>query len=193
MPRLSTRRVRRARKGAGALTLDDVARVAGVSPITISRALNYPHQLSADMLSRVQEAVARTGYIPNRIAGGLASSRSRLVAAIVPTIESAVFLETMRALTEALEEAGYQVMLGQSGYDVTREDALLDGISTRRPDGVVLTGVVHSRAGRQRLASAGIPVVETWDLTPTPIDMLVGFSHEKAGAAVAEYLHYRRD
>jgi len=192
MPRLSTRRVRRARKGAGALTLDDVARVAGVSPITISRALNYPHQLSADMLSRVQEAVARTGYIPNRIAGGLASSRSRLVAAIVPTIESAVFLETMRALTEALEEAGYQVMLGQSGYDVTREDALLDAIISRRPDGVVLTGVVHSRAGRQRLASAGIPVVETWDLTPTPIDMLVGFSHEKAGAAVAEYLHYRR-
>src|ERR1700687_4504691 len=158
MPRLSTRRVRRARKGAGALTLDDVARVAGVSPITISRALNYPHQLSADMLSRVQEAVARTGYIPNRIAGGLASSRSRVVAAKVPTIPIAGVLGDMRALTEAWREGGCQVMLGQSGCDVTREDALLDAIISRRPDGVVLTGVVQSRSGRQRLASAGLPV-----------------------------------
>jgi LacI family gluconate utilization system Gnt-I transcriptional repressor len=82
-------------------------------------------------------------------------------------------------------------MLGQSGYDATREDALLDAIIGRRPDGVIITGVMHSTQARRRLAAAGIPIVETWDLTPTPIDMLVGFSHEKAGAAVAEYLAYR--
>jgi LacI family gluconate utilization system Gnt-I transcriptional repressor len=82
-------------------------------------------------------------------------------------------------------------MLGQSGYGETREDALLDAIIGRRPDGVILTGVMHSPEGRRRLAASGIPVVETWDLTPTPIDMLVGFSHEKVGVAVAEYLHFR--
>jgi LacI family gluconate utilization system Gnt-I transcriptional repressor len=139
----------------------------------------------------VNEAVARTGYVPNRVAGGLASSRTRLVAALVPTISGLVFLETVQAMTEALEAAGYQMMLGQSGYDAPREDALLDAIIGRRPDGIVVTGVIHSPEARRRLAAAGIPVVETWDLTPTPIDMLVGFSHEKAGAAVAEYLAYR--
>jgi LacI family gluconate utilization system Gnt-I transcriptional repressor len=82
-------------------------------------------------------------------------------------------------------------MLGQSGYGATREDRLLDAIIGRRPDGVILTGVMHSPEGRRRLAAAGIPVVETWDLTPTPIDMLVGFSHEKVGAAVAEFLLFR--
>lgn len=184
-------RPRRARRGAGGLTLADVARIAGVSPITVSRALNTPDQVAPETLARVSEAVARTGYVPNRVAGGLASSRSRLVAAIVPTIASPMFLETVQALTEALRSEGYQVMLGESGYDGTREDALLDAIIGRRPDGVVLTGVLHSPEGRRRLAAAAIPVVETWDLTPTPIDMLVGFSHEKAGAAAAEYLAAR--
>ncbi len=182
---------RRPRKRANALTLADVARLAGVSPITVSRALNSPGQLTADTLAKVREAVERTGYVPNRIAGGLASARSGLVAAIVPTIASQVFLETVETLTSALDEAGYQVMLGQSGYGQGREDDLIDAIIGRRPDGVILTGVMHSPEGRRRLSASGIPIVETWDLTPTPIDMLVGFSHEKVGTAVAEFLHYR--
>jgi LacI family gluconate utilization system Gnt-I transcriptional repressor len=182
---------RRSRKRHASLTLTDVARLAGVSPITVSRALNTPEQLTEETLAKVRAAVAQTGYVPNRVAGGLASSRSRLVAAIVPTIASQVFLETVEALTAALEAEGYQVMLGQSGYGVGREDALIDAIIGRRPDGVILTGVMHSPEGRRRLAAAGIPIVETWDLTSTPIDMLVGFSHEKVGEAVAEFLHAR--
>ncbi len=145
--------------------------------------------MSPDTLRRVREAIERTGYIPNMLAGGLASTRSRLVAALVPTIAGPVFLETIQALTEALAESGYQLMLGQSGYAHSREDALLDAIIGRRPDGIVLTGIMRSPEGRRRLLAAGIPVVETWDLTPTPIDMLVGFSHEEVGGAVAEYLH----
>ncbi|APV49515.1 GntR family transcriptional regulator [Betaproteobacteria bacterium GR16-43] len=188
---MTTRRTpvpRRARKGSGTMTLDDVARLAKVSAITVSRALNNPDQLSPETLQRVQRAVERTGYVPNRLAGGLASARSRLVFAIVPTIAGLVFLETVQALTDALTAEGYEVVLGQSGYDGAREDDLLDAIIGRRPDGVILTGVMHSPHGRKRLAAAGIPIVETWDLTPTPIDMLVGFSHEKVGAAAAEYL-----
>ncbi len=181
-------RERRSRRGSGGITLSDVAKVAGVSAITASRALNTPDKVSPEALKRVQVAVERTGYVPNMLAGGLASSRSRLVAALVPTIAGPVFLETVQALTEALAETGYQLMLGQSGYSGAREDALLDAIIGRRPDGIVLTGIMHSAEGRRRLLASGIPVVETWDLTPTPIDMLVGFSHEKVGNAAAEYL-----
>ena len=81
------------------------------------------------------------------LAGGLASARSRLVAAVVPTIAGPVFLETIQALTEALAESGYQLMLGQGGYANSREDALLDAIIGRRPDGIVLTGIMHSARG----------------------------------------------
>jgi LacI family gluconate utilization system Gnt-I transcriptional repressor len=179
---------RRTRRGSGAVTLHDVAKLAGVAPITASRALNTPDQVSAEVRKKVGDAVARTGYVPNLLAGGLASRRSRLVAAVVPTISGPVFLETVQSLTEALAERGYQLMLGQAGYTRNREDALLEAIIGRRPDGIVLTGILHSVDGRRRLLAAGIPVVETWDLTPTPIDMLVGFSHADVGRAVAQFL-----
>ena len=194
-PEPSKPTVRTARRGTGGITLNDVSKLAGVSAITVSRALNTPAMVSPETRERVKDAVARTGYVPNLMAGGLASNRSRLVAALVPTIAGPVFLETIQALTESLADAGCQLMLGQSGYTGAREDALIDAIVGRRPDGIVLTGILHSAHGRQRLLASGIPVVETWDLTPTPIDMLVGFSHEKAGAAVADFLHglgYRR-
>ncbi|MDO8458341.1 MAG: LacI family DNA-binding transcriptional regulator [Burkholderiaceae bacterium] len=181
--------VRRARRGSGAVTLHDVAKLAGVAPITASRALNTPGQVSAEVLKKVTDAVAQAGYVPNRVAGGLASARSRLVAALVPTISGPVFLETVKALNEALVERGYQLMLGQSGYADSREDALLDAIISRRPDGIVLTGIMHSPEGRKRLLASGIPVVETWDLTPTPLDMLVGFSHVDVGRAVVDFLY----
>jgi len=178
---------RRSRRGTGAVTLHEVARIAGVAPITASRVLNTPDQVSEEVRKKVQDAIAKTGYVPNRLAGSLASSRSKLVAAVVPTIAGPVFLETIQSLTEALALKGYQLMLGQSGYADSREDALLDAIIGRRPDGIVLTGIMHSEQGRKRLASAGIPIVETWDLTPSPIDMLVGFSHEQVGRAALAY------
>jgi LacI family gluconate utilization system Gnt-I transcriptional repressor len=180
---------RRSRRGSGAVTLHDVAKLAGVAPITASRALNTPEQVSPEVLQKVTEAVSQTGYVRNRLAGGLASTRSRLVAAVVPTIAGPVFLQTLQSLTEALAAQGYQLMLGQSGYVDSREDALLDAIIGRRPAGIVLTGIMHSPEGRRRLLAAGIPVVETWDLTPTPIDMLVGFSHIDVGRAVLDFLY----
>ncbi|MGE5794307.1 MAG: LacI family DNA-binding transcriptional regulator, partial [Bacteroidota bacterium] len=153
-PSSTPARERRARRGSGRITLADVAKLAGVSAITASRALNTPDQVSPETLRRVREAVDRTGYVPNMLAGGLASTRSRLVAAVVPTIAGPVFLETIQALTEALAESGYQLMLGQSGYTHSREDALLDAIIGRRPDGIMLTGIMRSPEGRRRLLAA---------------------------------------
>ena len=187
--RTSTKR--RDRKVSGSITLADVAKIAGVAVATASRSLNSPELVSPEALQRVRDAVSRTGYVPNLLAGGLASNRSKLVATIVPTVTTPLFSACIQAITDELALGGYQVMLGQSGYAESREDALLAALISRRPDGVILTGIVHSPEGRRRLAGAGIPVVETWDLTPTPIDMLVGFSHEKVGVATAEYLHKR--
>jgi LacI family gluconate utilization system Gnt-I transcriptional repressor len=179
------------RRRPGSITVNDVARMAGVSAMTVSRVLNTPDNVPAATRAKVLDAVAKTGYVPNLLAGGLRSSKSRLVAALIPTLSGPVFLETIEALTAALTEHGYQLMLGQSGYVDSREDDLLGAIIGRRPDGIVLTGIMHTPETRRRLLAAGIPVVETWDLTPTPIDMLVGFSHADVGVAVSRYLHAR--
>lgn len=180
--------VKRSRRGSGAITLRDVAKLAGVAPITASRALNTPTQVSPEVLQKVHDAVQRTGYVPNRMAGGLASSRSRLIAAVVPSTVMSVFMETVESLNAELFDAGYQLMLGQSGYSVEREEALLEAVIGRRPDGIFLTGILQAGRGRTRLLASGIPVVESWDLTPTPIDMLVGFSHADIGREVANFL-----
>lgn len=180
---------KRSRRGSGAVTLHEVAQRAGVAPITASRALNSPERVSPEVLQRVTEAVQSLGYVPNRLAGGLASTRSRLVAALVPTMAGPVFLQTVQSLTQALAEQGYQLMLGQTGYTDPQmgEDRMLEALIGRRPDGIVLTGTLHSAQARQRLQAAAIPVVETWDLSERPIDMLVGFSHEGVGRAVADF------
>ena len=169
------------------VTLHDVAAAAGVSPITASRALSQPQVVSAATLERVQNAVASTGYIPNLLAGGLKSRRSMTVGALVPFIAVPQFLPTVQSLTEELDRAGYQLILGQTGYDRAREAALLETLLGRRVDAVVVAGLLKSSTAADRLRKLGTPVVETWDLTDRPIDMLVGFSHVQVGSAVAGY------
>ena len=173
------------------VTVHDVARLAGVSAMTVSRAVNTPDKLPPRTLAVVREAIAKVGYVPNLLAGGLRSNKSRLVAAVVPTLISPVFSETIQMLTAALRQSGYQLMLGQSGYADAGEDDLIDAIIGRRPDGIILTGVVHTPSARVKLISSGIPVVEIWDQTPEPIDMLVGFSHIAVSQAVCAYFNAR--
>ena len=170
-----------------AVTIRDVAKVAGVSPITVSRALSRPELVTAETLERIRAVVARTGYVPNFLAGSLRSRRSRIVAAVFPQITNTMFVDTIQALTDRLHDEGYQLLLGFSSYEM-REDELIAGILGRKPDGIFLTGISHAPETRRRLIASHLPVVEAWDLTPTPIDMLVGFSHEKAGAAMARHL-----
>ncbi len=179
---------KRTRRKTGAITLHQVAQLAGVSPISASRAINTPDQVSPKLLEKVTLAVKKTGYVPNLLAGGLASSRSKLIAAVVPSTVISVFNETIESLNTTLFNSGYQLMLGQSAYSASREQLILDAIIGRRPDGIFLTGLMKSEKIRSQLLATGIPVLETWDLTANPIDMLIGFSHTKIGTAVANFL-----
>lgn len=173
----------------GDVTLDVVAKLAGVSAITVSRAINKPEKVAAQTLEKVNKAIAKTGYVPNLLAGALASRSSKLIAAIVPSIANLLYAETIRLFSNRCREAGYQVMLGDSGYPEVLEEELVAAILTRRPDGILLTGVDHSPACRNLLLSANIPIVETWDITPSPLDIVVGFNHVKVGQAVAAFIH----
>lgn len=169
-------------------TLIDVARVAGVSPITVSRAINQPELVRPNTLAKVQAAIAETGYARSLPAGGLGMSRSRLVSLVMPNVANPIFADMVQAASDTLTAAGYQVLLGLSGYESWREELLVETILSRRPDGVILTGTLHTDSTRSRLQKSGIPVVETWDMTSSPIDMVIGFSHEEVGRAVADHL-----
>lgn len=173
---------------AGGITLSDVARLAGVAPMTVSRCLNQPETVREQTRLKVQRAIEQTGYVPNRLAGALASSRSRLVAVVLPMVTNPIFSDTFHAINERLTQSGYQVLLGVSGYQTEQEQELLEVILSRRPDGIILTGTLHTPASRHRLRASKVPVVETWDLSSEPIDMLVGFSHGQVGREVAHHL-----
>lgn len=170
-------------------TLEDVAREAGLSPMTVSRALNTPQIVRAATVEKVKKAVAATGYIPNLLAGGLASKRSKLIAVVVPQINNNMFVDSVQALSDQLAKRGYHMLLCVSGYTQDVETDIVSAILSRRPDGIVLTGIQHSPQMKRIILSSGVPVVEIWDLTPTPLDTLVGFSHEKVGNKIAHYMY----
>ena len=175
-------------RSTNGVTLIDVAKAAGVAPMTVSRALNNPDHVKKATLLKVRKAIEETGYVRNLVAGALASNRSHLVAVIVPILTNPIFSDTFQAIADRLSKSGYQVLLGMSGYQPDQEQELLEVILSRRPDGIILTGTLHTEASRRRLRAVGVPVVETWDLTREPIDMLVGFSHEAIGRDVARHL-----
>jgi len=177
------------------VTMADIGRLAGVTQVTVSRALSNPEKVSAAALQRIQEAIRQTGFVPNALAGALASNRSKLVAALVPAVTNVVYASMLHAFSEIMRGHGYQIMLSETGFDPDREEKAVATHLSRRPDAMLLTGVQHSPATRRMLLNAGIPVVEIWDVTDTPVDCCVGFSHVDAGRAAAEFAFaagYRR-
>lgn len=184
---MSPRRERSDVESAGGHKLADVAQAAGVSAATVSRFFNAPDKLTEATRERVRLAVAQLGYVQNMVAGGLASSRSRLIAVIVPAITHSIFSATIQAMTDALADAGYSVILGLTGEADEHLEQVLLSVLGRRPDGVILTGAVTSREARGKLRAAGVPVIEIWDIPDDAIDRVVGFSHREVGRMVAEH------
>lgn len=155
--------------------------------MTVSRALNNPKVVRPATIARVLEAVNLTGYIPNMLAGGLATKRTKLIAVVVPQINNNMFVDTVQAIGDELALRGYHMLLCIAGYSAESETDIVATLLSRRPDGIVLTGIHHSSDLKRIILNANIPVVEIWDLTPTPLDMLIGFSHQKIGQAIGDY------
>lgn len=169
----------------------DVARLAGVSPITVSRALATPDVVSPATRARVEAAIAATGYIPNRIAASLSSNRTRMIGAVVPTLENSIPADFIAGMSEVLHARGYQLLLGNAGFSVAKEERLIVEFLARRADGLYLTGTTHSPRIRELLRRTGLPTVEIAALPEDPIDMVVGFSNDGAAHAMTRHLARR--
>jgi LacI family transcriptional regulator, gluconate utilization system Gnt-I transcriptional repressor len=169
-------------------TLSAVARLAGVSSITVSRVVRLPELVAPETRTRVEAAMRELGYVPNQIAGALAGARTKSVGVLVPTIANSIFADTVQGLTDELEPLGYAVILAQSRYDAAREDRMLSALLSRRPEAIIMVGSPATEEGARLLRRAGIPVVETWELPSEPIDAVAGFDNYAAGIAVAQHL-----
>jgi LacI family transcriptional regulator, gluconate utilization system Gnt-I transcriptional repressor len=161
-------------------TMADVARRAGVSTMTVSRALKNEAQVSSLTREKIFRAVSELGYVLDQAAGSLSSRRTGFIATLIPSINNSNFSDTARGITDELGRTGLQLLLGYTDYSEDNEEKLIEAMLRRRPEGVILTGGVHTLHTRRMLSSAGIPVIETWDLPSEPIDQVVGFSNEEA-------------
>ncbi|MEN9762359.1 MAG: hypothetical protein RI906_2185 [Pseudomonadota bacterium] len=181
-------RKRARRGGVQSVRIEEVAREAGVSPITVSRAINKPRTVSEETRTSVLAARDKVGDIPNAVAGGLASRPSRTVGLVIPHIRNSTFADRVQGMTDVLTRAGYGLMLGLSGYSEQAEFEHVKAFLAQRVAGLCLTGTTHAESTRALLLRAGLPVVETSTLEGPFIDMAVGYSNELAACLMAEYL-----
>ncbi|SMC38866.1 LacI family DNA-binding transcriptional regulator [Novosphingobium sp. B1] len=171
-------------------TLDDVAARAGVSTATVSRFINNPEVVAAATAERIRTAIAETGYIPNLLAGGLASSRSKMVAVLIPYLTDSIFNDTIQAMVEELSAAGTTVMLGLTGVSEARTEDLIRAALSRRVDAIIFTGPVTPQVEAMVRRSPAL-FIQVWELPEDPIGMAVGFSHHAAGRDIARFLMSR--
>jgi len=190
-------------EGAGAgsgnrakvVTLTDVARRARVGESTVSRVLRNHGSVSPPTRERILKAAAELNYVPNRIAGTLASMTSKLVGIVVPSVGNTVVPEVLAGANTVLEDAGFQPVIGVSNYDPAREEILIESILSWRPAGILVAGLEHTARARAMLKGCGVRVVELLDIDGEGIDIVVGSSHHMAGRKSAEHLlarNYRR-
>lgn len=168
------------------LTLRDVSEACGVSEMTVSRVLRKSGDVSATTRERVLASAKELGYVPNQIAGSLASQRVNLVAVIIPSLGNMVFPEVLSGINDAFDNTPLQPVVGVTDYRPEKEEQVLYEMLSWRPSGVIIAGLEHSEATRAMLLNAGIPVVEIMDVDGNAVDSMVGISHRQAGRDMAK-------
>ncbi len=180
------------RRGHGKATLADVARRAGVTTMTVSRMLREPHRVSGETGERIRQALADTGYSPNKQAATMASGRSAIVAAIIPNVANSIFAETVQGLSDVLQPAGLELLLASTNYSLEREEEQLRAVLGWAPAALVVTGLRHTAGALALLRqaqSSGTPVIEIWEKDPAGMEFTqIGFNHRSVGQTMAQHL-----
>jgi LacI family transcriptional regulator, gluconate utilization system Gnt-I transcriptional repressor len=174
------------------VTITDVAQRARVGESTVSRVLRNHGSVSQPTREKILKAAADLNYVPNRIAGTLASMRSRLIGVVIPSVGNTVVPEVLAGANTVLEDAGFQSVIGVSNYDPAREEALIESILSWRPAGIMVAGLEHTDRAKAMLKGCGVRVVELLDIDGVGVDMVVGSSHRMAGRKSAEHLLARK-
>lgn len=168
-------------------TMADVARIAGVSPMTVSRAFKRESPVSEATRETIRKVAEDLGYVLDSTAANLRAQKTNFVAVTIPSLNNANFADTVAGLSEGLKDQGLQILLGYTNYDMAEEERLIEQLLQRRPEAIVVTGGRHTDRARRLLANAGIPVVEMWDLPADPVQHVVGFSNADAVRGMVDH------
>lgn len=171
--------------------VEDVARVAGVSPITVSRALSYPEKVKEETRKKVAEAVAKTGYVVNSFASSLRSGRSTVVAVFASNVRNPHFADVLLGCTEVLENKGYQLLTARVGESAEEQRRIIASMAPFRPAAMLFTDLLKTDLDRSIITAQGIPVLEMWDQRTDPLDMLVTMWEEEAGRTMGRHFAER--
>ena len=178
----------RSRRSGGRPTIADVAKLAGVGAITVSRALREPDRVSVELRRQIAAAVKELGYVPDSNARALASARGDVLGVPIPSPTNNAFAEVVRGIYDGLGDSNLQVLLGDTHYSGMEEERLLRVFLGQRPSALIVSGIDQTPGARAILENAGCPVVQIMELGPEPIDMMVGFSHFDGGRAVTRHM-----
>ncbi|MCJ7800219.1 MAG: LacI family DNA-binding transcriptional regulator [Polaromonas sp.] len=178
-------------RATGRVTLADVAQAAGVSPMTVSRALRGERAVDAGLVERVRVAALKLGYVPDPAARALASRHSTQVVVLIPMLSNALFVDLLEAVQRTLRPAGYQMLMGVTHYDPSEEEHLLREQLQHRPAGLLVTGLERHEATRALIAQSSVPCVHLMEASGTPGIYSVGFSQLEAGAEMTRHLLQR--
>jgi LacI family gluconate utilization system Gnt-I transcriptional repressor len=173
--------------------IKDVARLAGISAITVSRALSHPDKVAKATRARIEQAIRKTGYIRNLSASMLVSRRSQVIGVITPTLTTSIFGQTLQGLADVFRPQSYELLITDTQYSAVNARAAATALIARQVDAIVHIGAIEDAKTRALIRRQGVPVVETWDMPAKPLQFVVGISNREAGELVAaHFLSARR-
>jgi LacI family gluconate utilization system Gnt-I transcriptional repressor len=178
----------RKRTKSGKIRLTEVAKLAGVSPITASRFFRNPDALSLAKRERVDSAVKELGYVPNLAARALASHRTEVIGVVIPSLTNSVFADVLRGIYDASEQSRYSIQLANTRYSILQEEKLLRLFRAQKPAGLIVTGINQTPESRNVLETMDCPVTQIMEIGDSPVDMMVGFSHYDASFAAISHI-----
>jgi LacI family gluconate utilization system Gnt-I transcriptional repressor len=178
----------RKRSNEGPTRLTEVAKLAGVSPITASRFFRNPEALSLSKRERVESAAKELGYVPNMAARALASQRTEVIGVLIPSLTNNVFNDVLRGIYDASEGSRYSIQFVNTRYSILQEEILLRLFQAQKPAGLIVTGINQTEESRTIMKAMNCPIVQIMEIGSDPVDMMVGFSHYDAAFAAVSHL-----
>lgn len=175
-------------RSAYRIGITDVARAAGVSAATVSRAMNHPGLLDPATRRRVEEAIRATGYVRNRAAQTMHGRRSNTIGLVVPTVNYSIFAELVQCFSDTVGNLGFTLLLATYGYDLEEEYRVLRKLLEHRVDGVALVGLDHTEDTFGLLDAQDVPALAVWSHSPTSRISCIGADNRAAGRLAADHL-----
>ena len=169
-------------------TLGDVAKAAGVSTATVSRALNQPGSVGKEMLAKVEQQIRLLGYVRDGSARALAANETRTIGAVIPTLDSAIFASGLNSIEKRLDEAGYTLLLAVSNYDQQHELRQIREMMEQGVDGILLIGSDHLPEAFQLMNQHEQLFANIWAFSEESPYPCIGFDNRQAAKQLTNYL-----